>query len=391
MTWWWILLVLPVLWIGIDMVAGIRERRKPSSEYDGTHRCDDFSVLVPIYGSTSYLENVDYLKNYSGRVILCTTSGETNDFYEQLDVIADRNGFTVFRSSYAAPTSDRKRMTGGTIRDRVIRDALVSAVTSPYVVCLDADTITAENLAHLVGELDHRGGDLASIRLVPQRNGPLVVQLQRHEYRQSMRMRFLVPWLVSGACHVGTTAALRHIMQCHSLFFQGNDVETGLLGEQLGYRITHIPFEVNTNVPATWGAWLRQRLAWSGGEFRLFIANIRYVLRHPFLWLYGAVLTIGMVGPRWWSVTAPTITLLGIAALYWAMVMWLHWKHRNRWILLMPLYSLVNSLILTPIGILWYFVMAVPERNFGFIRPKITQAQLRPLSPRHSTVQGSRI
>jgi heme/copper-type cytochrome/quinol oxidase subunit 4 len=116
-------------------------------------------------------------------------------------------------------------------------------------------------------------------------------------------------------------------------------------------------------------------LAWSGGEFRLFIANIRYGARHPYLWLYGAFLTIAMVGPRWWSVTAPTVTLLAVAALYWAMVMWLHWKHRNRWIILMPLYSLVNSLILTPIGVVWYFVMAVPEKNFGVIRPKFAQSE----------------
>lgn len=375
--WWWILLILPVLWIGIDSVAGIRERKLPPCNFDGSHLCDDFQILVPIYGSTEFLENIDYLRKYSGRVILCTTSGETREFYQQLQLLAADNGLTIFRSAYSAPQANRRRMTGGTIRDRVIRDALLHAVTMPYVVCLDADTTTPEDLGQLVGELAHRGDDLASIRLVPQSVGPLIVQLQRHEYRQSMRMRFLVPWLVSGACHVGTTSALRHIMERHSLFFQGNDVETGLLGEQLGYQISHIPFEVNTNVPATWPAWWRQRLAWSGGEFRLFVANFRFVVRHPFLWLYGAILTIAMVGPRWWSVTVPTLGLFIVAALYWAMVMWLYWEQRNRWILLMPLYSLVNSLILTPIGIVWYFVMAVPERNFGVIRPRISQRQRR--------------
>jgi hypothetical protein len=238
-----------------------------------------------------------------------------------------------------------------------------------YVVCLDADTTTPKPLGLLVGELARRGDDLASIRLVPQEDGPLLVQLQRHEYRQSMRMRFIVPWLVSGACHVGTTEALRHIMRCHSLFFQANDVETGLIGEQLGYRISHIPFEVNTTVPASPKAWWRQRLAWSGGEFRLFIANFRYILKHPFLWAYGGLVTIAMFALRWWALTTPTVALAGVGLVYLSVIVWLHWEHRNRWLVLMPLYSLFNSLVLTPIGIVWYFVMAVPEKNFGMILP----------------------
>jgi cellulose synthase/poly-beta-1,6-N-acetylglucosamine synthase-like glycosyltransferase len=183
-------------------------------------------------------------------------------------------------------------------------------------------------------------------------------------------MRFLVPWLVSGACHVGRTDALRHIMQCHSLFFQGNDVETGLLGEQLGYHVTHIPFVVNTDVPAHFKGWWRQRLAWSGGEFRLFIANFRYIFKHPFLWAYGAIITIALVGFRWFSITSPALVLIGVGLLYYVIIIWLQWKYRNWWLLLMPIYSLFSSLIITPIGIVWYFVMAVPEKNFGIIRAK---------------------
>jgi hypothetical protein len=50
------------------------------------------------------------------------------------------------------------------------------------------------------------------------------------------------------------------------------------------------------------------------------------------------------------------------------MVYAIHWKGRNRWLLLMPFYTLATSLIILPLGVLWYFAMAIPERNFGLIR-----------------------
>lgn len=378
--WWVVLLVLPVLWVLVDVFAGLREHRFRQVVSGSAHSRDDFQVLVPIYGDTRFLDNVEFLRPYGDRVILCTTSGESQEFARELNAIAERHRFRVYASEYSPASSTRTRRTGGTIRDRVIRDALVNVVTMPYVVCIDADTTSPKPLGILVGEVAHLGADLASIRLVPQSEGPMLVQLQRHEYRQSMRMRLIVPWLLSGACHVGTSDALRHIMQCHSMFFQGNDVEAGLLGKALGYRITHVPFEVNTTVPSTWRAWWRQRLAWSGGEFRLFIANFRYILKFPFLWTYGALITIAMVSLRWWAIASPTVLLAVAAVLYSAAVFWLHWEHRNRWILLMPLYSLFSSLVLTPLGLIWYFVMAIPERNFGIIRPTESNA---PTDPRN--------
>ena len=225
-----------------------------------------------------------------------------------------------------------------------------------------------ERLEKLVGALAVTKADFASIDLVPQEHGGMLVQLQRHEYRQSMRLRFLLPWMLSGACHLGKTDVLRRIMIRHSLFFQGNDVEAGLLGDQLGYRAIHLPFPVDTEVPSRLKSWWRQRIAWSGGEFRLFIINVRYIIKHPFLWMYGGIIAILMIGLRWWSLLDPSWILLGVAVIYYASVIWIHWRTRNWWLLLLPLYTLCNSLILTPIGVIWYFVMAIPENNFGVIR-----------------------
>jgi hypothetical protein len=36
----------------------------------------------------------------------------------------------------------------------------------------------------------------------------------------------------------------------------------------------------------------------------------------------------------------------------------------------MPAYTLAVSFILTPLGVAWYFKMALAGRNWGIIRPK---------------------
>ncbi len=368
--WWIALIALPLFWVFVDVLGGLRARRYATTTLRDAWN-EDFTILVPIYGSMRYLTSRDYLAQYTDRVMLCTTSGESDEFYQELEAVAAQYGFRIHRSPYVPVTTSHKRRTGGVIRDRVIRDALLRADgLGTYTVCLDADTTSPRQLEQLVGGLEVSGADFASVDLVPQRDGGMLVQLQRHEYRQSMRMRFLLPWMLSGACHVGTTSALRQIMSRHSLFFQGNDVEAGLLGDQLGMTATHLPFQVATEVPSRLAPWWRQRIAWSGGEFRLFITNIRYIFTHPFLWVYGGFVAILMVGLRWWMLLDPSWILVAVAALYYVSVLWIHWRTRNWWLLLLPPYALFNSLVLTPIGILWYFVMAIPEKNFGVINPK---------------------
>jgi cellulose synthase/poly-beta-1,6-N-acetylglucosamine synthase-like glycosyltransferase len=101
----------------------------------------------------------------------------------------------------------------------------------------------------------------------------VLTRLQYFEYWLAMQIRFIAPWLVSGACQVARTPVLKDVMSRHSPFFQGNDVEIGLLSEARGYRIGHIAFEIKSDRPATFIPWLRQRLAWAGGQFRLFMSQ----------------------------------------------------------------------------------------------------------------------
>ena len=361
------MIFLPVLAMALlDTVAGLRARGLGHKDTKAWHA--DFTVLVPIYGSARYLENVGYLAQYNSRVVLCTTAGETPEFYADLAAIANRHGFNIYRSPSLVTTGSGQRATSGTTRDRIIRDAL-EIVETEYVIMLDADSTTVRPFDELVGEIREDGYDVTSVRLVIRDEPNWLVKLQRHEYRLAMQLRFIAPWLVSGACHAGRTIALRDVMNRHSLFFQGNDIEFGVIAKTIGYKVGHVPFEVLTSAPNTLKAWWRQRLAWSGGEFRLFVTNIRFVIWHPFFWLYGAVVAIGAFPFRWAAVIHPGLPLVGAVGIYYLLVIWLHWRARDRWMLLMPFYSLFSSLVLTPIGLLAYLHMAVKHHNGGVIRP----------------------
>lgn len=386
---WGVLLsvvVLPLFWIAVDALAVVRATRAVAPEVESLSE-SDFAVLVPIYGSVSYLETADYLGQYGSRVVLCTTTAETKEFYDDLQAVADAHGFRIFRGEVDAPaTRAGRRATSGVVRDRLIRDAL-QTVTAPYVVCLDADTWSVAPLDELVGSIAQRELDLASVRLVPARTTGVLGHLQRHEYRTAMRLRLLAPWLLSGACHAGRTVALADVMRRHSLFFQGNDVEAGILGAELGYRVGHVPFEVLTTVPCRARAWGRQRLAWAGGEVRLFLANPQVARRHPVVWGYGAVVSILMVPLRWRALLLPTPALLTIAVAYWALVLWSHRDHLDRWALLLPLYSAFSSLVITPLGLPAYLRMAMTHHNWGRISVRRSPRAVRPLRRWHALHQ----
>jgi hypothetical protein len=173
------------------------------------------------------------------------------------------------------------------------------------VVCIDADTETELPLSILVGALEAgalRRGVGAARGAEPDN---LMERLQAHEYRTAMRLRVLMPWLVSGACHVLRTGCTARSCTRHSTFFQGNDVEVGVLGDALNYRVGHIPFVVPTIVPSTFKAWWRQRLAWSGGEARLFVVNLYLARWHPTLFLYG-FLALVTTPLRWYYLINPS-------------------------------------------------------------------------------------
>ena len=154
----------------------------------------------------------------------------------------------------------------------------------------------------------------------------------------------------------------------HSLFFQGNDAEFGMLAEAMGYNVGHIPFDVPTTVPSRLKPWWRQRFAWSGGEFRIYIVNVRLALRHPYFYVYGAVVVTLAVPLRWASVIALTWTIPFVLTVYWVCFVVLNWRTRNWAIVVLPFYSLAVTLVLVPLGVISYLQMARQHKNYGIVK-----------------------
>ncbi len=376
------LLFVPFLLIACDAAGGLRAGRAPTKRRIHTpakramreamrtyEPVEDFEVLVPIYGAIRYLENIAFLRPYGRRVVLCTTTDETAEFNAGLEQVAQKNGFRIFRGVVTRAASAGKRATGGTVRDRLVRDA-VGEVEAEYVVCMDADTTCSRPLGELVGALadataGHGVGAARagkSLRVVPDETpGPRVPVRHAHaDHRALARVR-CVP------CRPRTDVH-REVMSRHSLFFQGNDIEVGVLATALGFDVGHIRYEVATNVPVTLRPWFRQRLAWAAGEVRLFLANPQIAIRHPLFWFYGALLVILGSPLRWESVFQPGIPLLAVGVSYCLLVFYFHFEHRDRYLLLLPFYGLFTSLVMVPLGVFAYTRMVLRDRNFGFIR-----------------------
>ncbi len=367
----WTLLLAPLLPALVDLVPSLRARarRRPLRRPYSPSPVDDFTVLVPIYGDIKYLENVDYLSRYGNKVMLCTTCDESDAFLRDLDEIASTHGFRVERFAVTTKRSGQRRQVSGTIRDRLIQQA-TELVDSEYVVCIDADTVTQGPLEDLVGTVRASGLDLAGVRLVPSNLGRLLGRLQAHEYRMAMRMRRIIPYITPGALQICTRQAHRAIMRRHSLFFQGNDAEMGLLGRALGYKVGYLPVEVPTVVPDTLRDWWRQRFAWAGGEFRIFVVNLPLFRRHPLFMIYGFVFVFLFVPFKLVEVTHPGPVIGSLLLLYGAAVVAMNWQDRDRALLVYPLYGLFISLVLAPLGAVSYAMQARQSRNPGFVRPR---------------------
>lgn len=380
------LVIIPLIIAGCEAFVHLRAR-SATYVFSGIER-KSFRILVPIWGNIRYLENSEYLKKYTEKVTLCTTGDESKEFYGALFELSKKYGFHIFIDTPQksndgegnATSAHSKRSTSGTIRDRIVNNAL-GEITEEYVIPLDADSTAKQNLSRLVAEMVAHDYDIASIRIVPTNTKTLLGRLQMLEYDLAMRFRFIAPWLISGACHPAKTKVLQDIMDRHSLFFQGNDVETGLIAKSLGYNVGHIPFVIYTAVPDTFKAWFRQRLAWAGGEFRLFIINFKFILKHPFFWFYGAIVSILLFPFRALALLEARSLLLYVCALYLVLLIFIHWRSlsfKTAYIIPMYLlYILFLSICMLPLGVYQYFVMAKHDHNLGIITTARSNAKSR--------------
>lgn len=346
---------------------------------------NEYSILIPIFGNISYLKNIEFLKEYSSKVVLCTTTKETSEFNEEIRIISEKHGFKVFRSEVPLSTVSAKpnpwklfhltlkgarneSLKTETVRDEIIKESF-SMINTPYCIFLDADTVAEKDLDELVSMFKYKDFDIASVRVLASKEDTLPEKLQAIEYRLAMDARRLYPWLTSGACMIAKTDIIKNVMLHHSLFFSGGGIEIGKLSKILKFRVGHIPFVLLTDVPSTFKAWFKQRMAWCGGGFRHTIVNFNtYIWRHPFYFLYFTVIVYAATPLRWYEIVKHPGLLPTVYVIYLFLIVTLHWKHLKWYYILFPIYALVQVMFIVPLGMYTYFKMAIKGKNFGLIR-----------------------
>jgi cellulose synthase/poly-beta-1,6-N-acetylglucosamine synthase-like glycosyltransferase len=322
-------------------------------------RSDDFTVLVPLYGDPSYFRNADHLRPMRQNVLLCldVTDPRMREWSDE----AEEDGWRVLRTTCAHQPPSPSEL--------CLRALESGAVTTRFAIRFDGDTYAHGDLGRAVAAADRSGADVCSVKVVPRNRARAVEALQHVEYRMSMLSRHFRPWQTSGACIVGRTDALRFVLERHSHWFPGEDMETGRIATHHRMKVRHIDFEATTDVPATWHALFRQRRMWWAGNFRHVFVNADSNLRMPIWTLYYLVLVYVLAFGKLETFVGKALhTLPTILLVYTVITVVANWQVRDRWMIAYPYYSLVQAAFMPLLGILYYIRVAIRRRTLGRYR-----------------------
>jgi len=268
----------------------------------------------------------------------------------------EREGWSVCRV-----VEDRPSVVGA------LREAL-RHITTTYTIRLDGDTRSEEDPGRAVKAAMQDGADLCSVKVQVDNPQTIVEHLQATEYAISMRGRHNAPWLTSGACIIAKTDAMLHILDHHSLWLPGEDMEVGRIAKAFKMRVRHIDFHVWTEAPATLRALVNQRKMWWCGSARLCLANFDQNFRYPVWMVYNLGLIWMLLAMKWSSVGSGFVALPLLALLYTFITLLSNWQVRSKWMILLPYYSLSQVLVMPLLGVVGYVTMVVSLRNFGRFR-----------------------
>ena len=337
----------------------------------GVDTSDDFTIIVPLFGHPRYFDRRAQLLRYQPNVLVALEVGTPlmAAFAEELE----SEGWRVNRIVMESPNP------------ALLVRACLPAVTTTYTLRLDADTSVGDDIAQAVAAVEAAGADLCSIKCAVANRTNAVTKFQALEYRMAMLARHFRPWLTSGACFLGRTDALIRIMNLHSLWTPGEDIETGRTALALRMRIRHVDIVVETDAPDTWAALFRQRRLWWAGTFRHWWINMdRNLLQLPVLTAYYLAAIWVSLYFKWWTLislheliyTMPLVIVSYVVVTAISNVQVL-----SPWMLVFPFYSLAQVLVMPPIGAAFYFVVAWRRRSvgrygFGFRRLRIAPVEL---------------
>jgi hypothetical protein len=329
----------------------------------------DFTIVVPLFGHPRYFDRRSDLLGYQGNVLVAleVSAPVMADFAYQLE----REGWRVERLVLQDPNPAE------------LLKAALPAVTTTYTFRLDADTSVGEDVAHAVAAVRASGADLCSIKCGVANRTNIVTKFQYLEYQMAMLARHFRPWLTSGACFVARTESLREILDQHSMWTPGEDIETGRTALALRMRVRHLDMIVHTDAPDTWPALIRQRRLWWAGTFRHWWINIdRNLLHLPVLTSYYLVAIWVSLYFKWWTLINPhelIRTLPIVMAAYIAVTVISNLQVVSPWMIVFPLYSLAQVTVMPLVGAIYYLVLAsrkgrVGRYGFGYrrLRPAAT-------------------
>ena len=200
-----------------------------------TRPSNDFTIVVPLYGEPKYFANREHLAPYRANVLVAidVAAPVMEAFAGELE----REGWTVFRATLPHPGPP------------TLMRAALPAVTTTYVLRMDADTRPIDDIALYIESMANDGADLCSTKVLVDEPRSSAQRFQALEYRMAMLSRHFRPWLTSGACFVATTDAMKRILDSHSMWFTGEDIETGRIGFALRMRLRHLDLQVATDAP----------------------------------------------------------------------------------------------------------------------------------------------
>lgn len=337
---------------------------------------DDFTILTTTFNSNIPLKNINVLNKYKSHVIICDDGSKNPEFVNYLRDL-ETEGFRVIRNGHKKYMKWEflKKIIVCPSREVALTEGL-EQVKTKYSLFLDDDTIASEDFSQAVNSMKEKNYDLASVKTHVLNENNFIEKLQAIEYNIAMLGREIRPYLTSGACVIGKTDSLKRIMSNHSMFYNGGDIEIGVIAKRLHMNIAHIDFEVKTEVPNTFYKWFKQRAYWCGGNFRHNIINFwNYLIIDPLHMLYFT----GLIWILWYFKIFTTLTsvwyLLPLCILaYIPITYFANFKIRKElnkkiaYLPLYPVYALIQVLMIIPLGFYIYLKQAIMYKNMGIIR-----------------------
>jgi hypothetical protein len=326
-------------------------------------RSNDFTIVLPVYGHRRYFEEREHLRHLQRNVLVALEVGAPgmSEFGDELEA----EGWRVHRARVAVP--------GPPI---LILDAIrAGAVTTTYVFRMDADTRPLDDPGEFVARMEDEEVDLASVRVLVAAPEKLVERIQAVEYRMAMLSRRYRPWLTSGACFAGTTEAVGKVLSSHSLWFPGEDLETGRIALAMKLKVRHLDLRVETEAPDSWTGLLQQRRSWWAGSFRHSVINADKNMRHTPVWtiyylglvMFGLFMkTNHMIHPTSGYSLVRSMLLL---FLFYALITTIaNWQARTPLMLCYPPYALLQVMAMASLGGFWWAKKALQQNHLGRYR-----------------------